>query len=195
MGTRRSWIKRCVSRRDGQRHACSHGSRRRDGACQHGAQCVVVGDGLVGAAPASCWRSHGVSSHPWIRLPVMTMIIGSRCTPSRSGIQESDAAGKLAIRAAPRRDPGLNAEKLEIPTREIRTDLPQMTAFNRAHAVLWNPRGHRHVSNATRAAGPTAARTERLPARHVFAAGQVRLDAGKRRQEGAPDFALEEMSS
>jgi hypothetical protein len=54
------------SRHGGTTTPCSPGSRRRDGACQHGAQCVVVGDGLVGAAPASCWRSHGVSSHPWI---------------------------------------------------------------------------------------------------------------------------------
>jgi hypothetical protein len=46
------------------------------------------------------------------------MIIGSRRTPSRSGIQESDAAGELSIRAAPRRDPGLYAEKLDIPVRE-----------------------------------------------------------------------------
>jgi hypothetical protein len=33
---------------------------------QHDAQCVVVDDGLVGTVPVSCWRSHGVSSHPWI---------------------------------------------------------------------------------------------------------------------------------
>lgn len=75
-----------------------------------------------------------------IRLPVMTTIIGFRRTPSRSGIQESDADSEFAVGVAPRCDPGLSAEKLEIPVREIRTDLPKMTALNRSNSVLWNAR-------------------------------------------------------
>jgi hypothetical protein len=62
----------------------------------------------------------------------MTMIIGSRRTSLRwSGIQESDAAGELPVRAAPSRDPGLDPEKLEIPACKIRTDLAEMTALDR----------------------------------------------------------------
>jgi hypothetical protein len=68
-----------------------------------------------------------------------------------------------------------------------------MAALNRSHSVSWNARSHRHVPNAARAASLTAARRKRLPARHIFAAGQVRLDAGKGRQGSAPDFAIEQV--
>lgn len=126
------------------------------------------------------------------RLPVMTMGLGSWRPPSRSGIQESDAAGELAIRATPRRDPGLNAEKLEIPARQIRPDLRQLTALNRSDAVLWKSRGHRYVASAARTAGLATARTQCLPARHIFTAGEVELDAGQGCQKGTPDFAIEQ---
>jgi hypothetical protein len=122
----------------------------------------------------------------------MAMILGSRRRSSWCGIQESDAAGEFAIRAAPRHDPGLNAEELEIPAREIRPDLSQLTALNRSDTVLWKSRGYRYVANAARTAGLTASRTKSPPARHLFTADEVGLDAGEGRQEGAPDFAIEQ---
>jgi hypothetical protein len=67
-----------------------------------------------------------------------------------------------------------------------------MTALNCSHAILWNARGHRDVANAARARRLSAARTKRLPARHIFAATQVRLDAREGRQKSAPDFAIEQ---
>lgn len=66
-------------------------------------RCAVVGDGIVGTARASCCRSHGVSSQPWIS-PLSPQ--SGQC----HSIYPDVRAGRAMISPRQRRRPGLRRQ-------------------------------------------------------------------------------------
>jgi hypothetical protein len=51
-------------------------------------------------------------------------------------VQQTDAGGKLPVRAAPVRHPGADSKEMKVAMRKIRVDFPQETALNRPQSIL-----------------------------------------------------------
>ncbi len=85
--------------------------------------------------------------------------------PCAAAVQKTDARRQFPIRPAPRGDPLVNAEKAKVASREINANLLQEAAFDRSQPVLRYPERNRHITNPACAAGLSASRAERMPAR------------------------------
>jgi hypothetical protein len=113
--------------------------------------------------------------------------MGSRTTTRASlgAVQETDTQGQLSIGAAPLGYPLLNAEKMRIPPRDVRTNLAQKAALDRTQPVLGNridtsrmpraPRGWRHrmPKASQRVASPASGRYALIPGNDATRAAAI----------------------